>query len=730
MGLKPPEENLIICSEGASRRGFLRMFDVLIKLIRLYRDSAMGKIFKEEKNHIHDPYQSLPEKYKTAKDPLDTIRTELCDAINNDSVGTVFSLLQIVSVCGSAVGLPILDQELALAVKIPANLTFQSLGSVLYRKVYSEKMRLNVMSLALQQLYKMVSDKPGSDVAMTETLSSAIMNYVKTFSYPRCNRPFREVANVAKEPAFTLRELAMADLPKKGFDHIWRFCEPVQGQPQVWEYLEFLAPYIVIAALATNNWGKLTITPEQFRAMIEAALQNVGGWTKILNDELRGSAVDKGKASVTGDVNVVGGKCTICGKETMYPLVTTCCCSYVCNFCVQKAFIRTTSRDIYCVICTRKRVGLLVTAPFATVALDLPSLKRAFAAMKEARNNSVSNVHVEPDSPASSYLSLPNRTTGTELMEFYLPVCLLTMGLKFEEHTSPPTDLIGASIVAQDKIETIKQFLVMLRRECPSPKVLLYHPYADVGESLAKETEKVEYKCDLFNAASGELYRNAKDPMLIICNSVGQVAGFNMEYLDAVIFYSPPPTIDVKTQIVGRGERLGRNPNHVLHVLTLYYQREVQASRSRVTRLCDTSLWKKDRERASREKMSINDKKTVASKTADAMGLQADTIKMNTTVQTITPKVPAESAKKPIEPLNIPSEQVKPLPTPPISPPISPPAQPTPPPAQPTPPISPPISPPAHVESSEPPKNPLESLMASGSGKKKPLIPIPPPPGS
>ena len=569
IGLAPPDEQAVLCIEGVAKRLFIHLCKVSAAYIGCYRDLTCQR-FKL------DPFANLPEQYRRTASPLETVIKQIQAALNNDSISTVFELLLVLHRCGAEVGFPILPEQ--YVVERNAKIfTFGALGAILYRKIYSERMRTNIALLSLESLERTLREQKMP--YETRYAIAATKNFVTSFAYPPCTIPFKEVTSVAMEPQFALSHIVMGKLPSgKQVDDgvirsIWEFVQPKPGVMQLPQYLEFISPYIVYAIWAGKNFGNIAIDSESLLKSIMASKDVLIGISSTIANIMASPQVQEALVS----------KCIACNKIPRIPILITCCSTICCYDCLARVMISAFD-GICCSICKRRPepTECFALPLYAEEVVTLSSIAATFQniqAVKEASDAC--------DTPHSRLVEL------SKLNQFYFPLCGAIVGPSLPKGSATAGFPSTYKAVTLDKLESLKVAVERLLEHRLKPlRVLLYHNYADVNASIIEVLKPYNVTVRTFTPTDTKLYRTSPEHIVIIANDLPQICGFNMEYLDAVVFYSPPENKEEKTQIVCRGQRLGRDIKHKLIVLTLFYQRELANAKYQIPTVNDLPLWK------------------------------------------------------------------------------------------------------------------------------------------
>jgi hypothetical protein len=572
IGLPAPEEQAVLCLEGVAQKLFMHLCQILTHYILCYRHLAMQHFGKE----TMDPFRDLPDHFRCTAEPMTTMLAAIQQALNCDSIASVLELLFLMHKCGSMVGFPILPDEMAVK-RDPKKATFGSLGSILFRKIYSERMRVNVNLLALECLERIVNEK--GMPSETRYIVAAARNFTTSFSFPECSIPFKEVTTVAMEPQFALAHLARAQIPigKQPDDnvirYIWEFVQPRPDVMQLPKYLEFVAPYVVYAIWAGKNFGNTFITPDVFAKTITEARENLSGIATTVNNITHSSAAQESMAS----------KCVACNKISTSSILLTCCSTICCYHCIPKV-MATTVNGVVCTVCK--------TRPEDSRSFCLPMQTEEVKTISE-----VATVFQSIQATREQAKQIPSAEKKLEMLArinlFYFPICGAMMKAILPPIASVPEFPSAYTSVTLDKTQSLKVAVEkLISARDGAVKILLYHNYMDVNEAISESLAELHVKICTFNPNEGNMYRNTDSHLIVIANDLSQICGFNMEYLDAVVFYSPPKHADEKKQIVCRGQRLGRNSKHKLIVLTMFYPREMSNEAYQVPTINDLPLWK------------------------------------------------------------------------------------------------------------------------------------------
>jgi len=538
IGLAPPDEQSVLCVESVIQKMFVHLCTVVTYYIKCYAAMAKQRFAID-----------------AITDPLDVVLEKIQEAINNDSIVSVFGQLMLLHQAGSKVGFPLFPEKVVV-VKDPRQFTLGEIGSMLYSKIYSERTRVNLALISLECLERVLREQQfPTDMRY---VIATIRNFVNLTSYPSCCIPFREVSCIALEPRFAMSQITMAKLPdQKGTDdfisEVWKFIQPKPNVMQLFNYLEFVTPYIIYAIWAGKNFGNISVSGAECIKAISSARENLLGI----------------QTAVENMAQPFDAMCVTCNKAAQNAILLTCCGSICCYGCLQ----RTIHSPATCSICGNKfedsdRIGLPLSTEVAKSMNEIASTLQAIQAARQEKDAF-------------------ERYPKTNL--FYLPLCPSI--LKFESKVSHPSKP-ECNTVILDKIQTLKISVSKLKKQTPV-RILLYHNYADVNATIVEAMKSINVKTCPFDSKDGQLYRTSPEHLLIIANDLSQICGFNMEYLDAVIFYSPPKHTDEKKQIVCRGQRLGRNVNHKLIILTFFYPRELANAEYHIPTVNDLMLWKK-----------------------------------------------------------------------------------------------------------------------------------------
>jgi hypothetical protein len=127
---------------------------------------------------------------------------------------------------------------------------------------------------------------------------------------------------------------------------------------------------------------------------------------------------------------------------------------------------------------------------------------------------------------------------------------------------------------SHNKIEMIVQLAVAE----PRRKIIVYSTFPGTFITLCRALTAAGVKSTIMRSEQDALtLRNGEISVLCISNLLF-VAGLNIEFGDAVIFYHHVPEKNIETQVIGRCQRRGRNADHVLQVYKLYYSQELLAA--------------------------------------------------------------------------------------------------------------------------------------------------------
>jgi len=641
IGLAPPEEQAVLCVESAVQSMFMQLCRTVTHFIASYRQLAISHFGETSGEAAIDPYRLLPDHFRSTASPMDAILDSIQQALNCDSIASVLDSLRILHRCGSDVGFPIFPDDAAVLRSSAANASasasasasegvtsdpqldlskkaFGSLGAMLYRRIYSERMRINLSLLALTVIERTIREKEVP--AEARYVIAAMRNYCSSFSFPSCSIPFREVATVALEPRFALSHLARAAMPfgkKPDNDvirYIWAFVQPKPSIMQLPLYLEFIAPYIVYAVREGRNFGNIAIDAKECLSAIASAREGLTSIAATAHDMMESSHSGGSQAAEASErEKPVAGKrlavqsqqpaqagvcrCIRCDKVPASAIMLTCCGVLCCCDCL--AHVMAYTHDgVTCTICRSiARSSHCFALPMQVEeAQSLTQLAATFRQMDAARKTSISltNAAARDARACQRMLAVVNA--------FYLPLCETVLGT-----TLPTAAPIGDfpsqyQSVTLDKLQSLR---VVVQRLLTSKagagsggsgantalKLLLYHNYADVNGAIGEMLRDLGIQLRTFNPHDGALYRSSTEHLVVIANDLSQICGFNMEYLDAIVFYSPPRLADEKKQIVCRGQRLGRDRKHKLIILTLFYRREIADPSYHVPTVNDLPLW-------------------------------------------------------------------------------------------------------------------------------------------
>jgi len=596
LGLKPVSRHLIKCTEGLNRSCFLLATKTLVKLIMAYENLFESRIqFASNRD--------LPAKYQREKHPYKKIYKDIKAAMNSDSLLTTYSLLNLFHRCGERVGLPILDSSLVVEGP-PSDLTFNMLAAIMYRKVYSEIMRLNLCKIAVDILLSILSsrEKPHA----IKSFFSVFNNYTTAFSYPKCDRKIDEMVAHRREAEWALRDIVQTLLPSDSYEPLWTFLREENdilhreedGSHQLIKesnlliFLEFIAPYYVSSIARYDVLGAgQNVSVSMMRDRLERAKEYLLGFLSIVEKFIH--------SNTTNDL--ISSKCNICKKALRKPMLLSCCNSTVCYYCLETAIF--IEKSVYkCAICLRQlHSDSILCSPLQfTIVNSLEELDEMFKELALWVNRvSKTGIGKKPEYILQMY---------SNINSFYFPFC--TQTLKQVIRLSSSRTQIHSSQILLDKIGTIRLFIEKMQRIKRPIKILIYNPYNDVNTSVSAVLKDIGVTTREFSSRYNQEYRRSSEDLVILTNTVEGICGMNMEYIDAVVFMTLPSSEDAELQIIGRGQRAGRRKDHQLYVLTLFYKNELIGKNYDARDINSISIWEELRNAAAQKMMLLKARQT------------------------------------------------------------------------------------------------------------------------
>lgn len=273
--------------------------------------------------------------------------------------------------------------------------------------------------------------------------------------------------------------------------------------------------------------------------------------------------------------------CVTCSRSKDDPsikgwIVNSCCMYRCCTDCAAKNFSADKEGNCRCINCFNV-APFTDTTMFVNKNLDMQALLEggvdSFAIdtlvnNETVKTDSVGEEIIEED--RSDLLQIPN--TKIEAL------CMLLKGARMKGVVPVPKYQFSAVLGTDQGIPHPDY-----KNGSNDQKTLIYSTAE--GERLSeklKDTDITEY-CKIFTlhgAASEAIkiineFRKYSGKAALIASSVKQCSGLNIQFLNTVVFFNMNADINCTEQGVGRGQRVGRDPNlGPLKVICLCYKEE------------------------------------------------------------------------------------------------------------------------------------------------------------
>jgi hypothetical protein len=137
---------------------------------------------------------------------------------------------------------------------------------------------------------------------------------------------------------------------------------------------------------------------------------------------------------------------------------------------------------------------------------------------------------------------------------------------------------VGVSASSLNKTSMIAKLCsTPLTEDGVLPKTIVYSSFSGTFETLGKALTEAGIKNAVMNSEVEVNALRRGDISVLCVHNLQFVAGLNIEFGDLLVFYHLIPEKNIETQLIGRCQRRGRRPDHVLKIRRLYYSQEYQA---------------------------------------------------------------------------------------------------------------------------------------------------------
>jgi hypothetical protein len=513
MGLLTPKQYTINCTENYTKSLTELCLGGLLEICEAKHD-IISKLLTDETAEKDDSDYRNPE--DVIEDAKETISV-FVRAINSDAMVAAKKQFTILNNSLKIFGIGFIDDDQEEKERLV------DIFTSIHRTYLSQRMEIHLINLAALTLLDLLVGNRYLDEGVA-FLCAIWEKHVTELFYPIRNERFAESMRIDDDSQVILQSLNAILMPNS-FTEV---CSVIERNPG----LSFmLAPYILYFMNSPENLNQLKIY--RINKYLEIGIDNYTNLLASLND-----------------INLLNSNCSVCGKALVSPsYITHCCGSSVCCDCLYDNVLKKTTKGVQCKCCATihksKQFITLISEHYAQSTDDLPKML-------------VSN-----PTPKLSY----------EGRSVYAPVLLSQVKDKIEmASTDPPTWKVKHTL--NNKVDAVLSLITQFREKYDRPPIfLLYNEFANDNDRLEKSMNRYNIPYDRFSTKHSKEYREKKYA-LITCESVREITGFNMEYLDGIIFYAPIRDEGTKRQIIGRGLRLQRNKKHQLFIYVLEYPSE------------------------------------------------------------------------------------------------------------------------------------------------------------
>jgi hypothetical protein len=415
--------------------------------------------------------------------------------------------------------------------------------SAIYRTFISQLMYTHLMRLSIDIVSKVLFKGAPFEKNMGDTW---VMwkKYVTERAFPARNSPFMDLVRYKADPIF-LPSITQSILMPENQDTIDR----VLSTPTPISHI--LSPFLIrylnddrtvkkysrsIDGKSLIDGGRMSYMSEQYK-MLESILTSC-----ITNSSLT---------------------CNNCeGKIAGIGYITSDCNTVLCDRCVISSNT-VVGEKIQCKGCGKvyQSKQTILAVPFSSyLSRDYVELSESSKKSKQGPSHGSSS-----DAPPSGGADYTHSvyapyTVGSALQ--FSPRGDLSKIIQINERNS------------NDKIDAFIKFVTDLRTKLGrEPVGLLFGEYGAVTDEIVRRLAAKGIKAETFDHRRNEAYK-AGEVNVILTNSVRQVTGFNMEYIDFLGYYHIVEDEMTRLQLTGRAMRIGRDKTRLFRVVTLIYPSE------------------------------------------------------------------------------------------------------------------------------------------------------------
>jgi hypothetical protein len=449
------------------------------------------------------------------------------DVIDQDSSTTALMILESIDIKLRQYGVQISTYAKSESKKGTLVRAFRSI----YKTYNSLRLYINFTQLSMKTLYGILNKDSISGISIG-ALNKLWMNFIQEFAYPKRTEDFKETMKIDQDYIYFMRNISIVKEPSS-------FTDLLSVMESYKNACGLLSPFVI---KYMNNESHIK----------QINIMNITNILKMFLEEYE--IVEK----ELNEVKIPSGTCSRCKEVLLYPFhYTNCCGLFICNNCANDTFV-IGQADLQCKACSGIARNPLVTATFTdkygTSCDDLVKIiidaNRKFSTSRDQNENMKTIMGHSPYVPMLYKLVKP-------------------MASKYS-----PNVKTGYDRTHSDKNSKIITIIKELRRKLKkNPIVLLYSKFVGEWQSFQNMLTKNNVLYSYFNSKETENYRNGVFE-LIICSSVESITGFNMEYIDCIIYYSKEKDYGIKTQIDGRALRINRKDGHELLIYELTYPSE------------------------------------------------------------------------------------------------------------------------------------------------------------
>jgi len=238
---------------------------------------------------------------------------------------------------------------------------------------------------------------------------------------------------------------------------------------------------------------------------------------------------------------ITGISCTKCGKCSNLLLMMPCCLNSFCQTCFEK-YVKYNNKDSYCPICNKYMTNNIKLISFNKEFLNDPKL-----IIKSTDSIRFGNV---------SYIEKLNKIPKIFIKKnFFSSNIIPHLKPNLDENLNELDKLFEKDVSLFDKNKTIN----LLKNN----KTVIFSMNENNYDHIKK------YITNLKKMIAIKNYDNPDGPLFI--SGIKNVSGINLQKYNTLIIYHPIENINIKSQLIGRFQRIGRSKKDQLNIYQLTY---------------------------------------------------------------------------------------------------------------------------------------------------------------